>query len=137
MQRPPAFLKTGWIHRLLGGPKAAEAFRDFVEEWDWESSPWQKLASADVLGGVEFLDHLRKQVGDADGELARQQRHMSRPTLDELQAAHTERAEWMARAFRDHGYTLNEIADHADLHYSSISKIVKAWTQGKNAKAKT
>ena len=38
-----------------------------------------------------------------------------------------DRSEWAATAYRDHGYTLAEIAAAIDLHYSSISKIIKSW----------
>ena len=45
-----------------------------------------------------------------------------------------ERAEWMRRASRQHGYTLIEIADAAGLHYSSVGKIIKGW---ENSRFKT
>jgi len=40
-------------------------------------------------------------------------------------------------AYREHGYLLTEIAACAGLHYSSISKIIKAWEEGKNSRFKT
>ena len=36
----------------------------------------------------------------------------------------------MTAAYREHGYLLTEIAAYAGLHYSSISKIIKAWAEG-------
>ncbi|MAE44342.1 MAG: hypothetical protein CMF63_05060 [Magnetovibrio sp.] len=41
--------------------------------------------------------------------------------------------EWMTAAYREDGYLLTEIAAQAGLHYSSISKIIKAWEEGENS----
>ncbi len=54
-----------------------------------------------------------------------------------LHARHPERAEWMARASREHGYTLSQIADEAGLHYGSVSKIIKPWKARRYARNKT
>ncbi len=43
----------------------------------------------------------------------------------------------MTAAYREHGYLLTEIAAYARLHYSSISKIIKAWEEGENSRFKT
>jgi hypothetical protein len=37
---------------------------------------------------------------------------------------------------REHDYLLTEIAAHAGLHYSSISKFIKAWEERKNSRYK-
>jgi len=33
----------------------------------------------------------------------------------------------MAQAYRVHGYTVREIADYAQVHYSLVSKLIKCW----------
>ncbi len=62
---------------------------------------------------------------------------MTPEALDVLRARHPERAAWMARAYRDHGYTLRQIAAEAGLHYGSVSKIIKAWEGRAHARSKT
>ena len=43
----------------------------------------------------------------------------------------------MTEAYRQHGYTMREIAAAAGLHYSSVSKIIKQWEQRANSTFKT
>ncbi len=51
--------------------------------------------------------------------------------------AHADRGAWMTAAHDTLGYTLAEIAAVAGLHYATVSKIIKTWRNGGNAKRKT
>jgi hypothetical protein len=83
----------------------------------------------------------RAEVADrmpaAGDEVPRLQRHPTRPALSSLGESTQKRGEWMTAAYREHGYLLTEIAAHAGLHYSSISKIIKAWAEAGNSRIKT
>ena len=65
------------------------------------------------------------------------QRHPTRPALSSLGLSARKRGEWMTAVYREHGYLLTGIAACAGLHYSSISKFIKAWEEGKNSRFKT
>ena len=65
-------------------------------------------------------------------EVPRGQRHLCRPKLARL-AADAVRGAWMTAATRDHGYTMAQVAAAAGLHYSSVSKIIKATEQTENS----
>jgi len=41
----------------------------------------------------------------------------------------------MREAYRDHGYTMQAIADHAGLHHSTVSRLIKEGDD--NARNKT
>ncbi len=60
-------------------------------------------------------------------------------TLDALRER--DRAEGLARAYRDHGDTMRRdtirIADEAGLHRSSLNRIIKAWEARADARYKT
>jgi len=60
-------------------------------------------------------------------EVPNAQRHFSRPKLKDMESKITDRGEWMSTAYREYGFTMREIADYAGVHYSLVSKIIKAW----------
>ena len=35
------------------------------------------------------------------------------------------RCDWMQEAYGEHGYTMQEIADYAGLHHSTVSRLIK------------
>jgi len=42
----------------------------------------------------------------------------------------------MTEAYKEHGYTMAEIAKYAGVHYSLVSKIIKNW-RGDDSRFKT
>ena len=137
LERAPAFLGTARLLDHFGGWRARAGYRRFVAEGMGAESPWQGLAAPDVLGAAAFLERVQDLAGAVSDEVPKRSRHFARPPLAELRDGSCERAEWMARALRDHGYTLAAIAAEAGLHYSSVSKIVKRWENARNSKIKT
>ena len=127
LQRKPAFLTTSWLLAQFSGPRAQDGFQKYVAEGLEAESPWNRLATAHLLGGPDFLERIRGLTGETSGEVPLRQRRFSRPSLEALRKQFKNRTEWMARAHRKHGYTLSEIAADANLHYSTISKIIKGW----------
>lgn len=125
-----------WLLRQFGTEdKAARAaYRRFVRDGIAQpASPWDDLRAGLVLGGEAFLDGLRARFADAPAETPRSQRNLARPPLSALRKTHAERGAWMTAAYDAHGYTLAEIAASVHLHYSSVSKIIKAWRKGGNS----
>ena len=59
-------------------------------------------------------------------------------TLAAFTRAHPERDRAIAQAYASGGYTMREIGDYFGLHYSRVSKIIRAATQTtRKAKGKT
>lgn len=119
-----------WILRQLGGEDrlARAAYRRFVEEGIAHPIDLKKwLHPGSVLGSEEFLHKLRRRLGASaeTGLLLGQGK--ARPSLVALREGQADRGAWMTQAHDRHGYTLAEIGAAADLHYSSISKIIKNW----------
>ena len=45
--------------------------------------------------------------------------------LAEIKQGKSERGVWMREAYREHGYTMQAIAEFAGLHHSTVSKLIK------------
>ena len=141
--RTPDWLSTDWILARFGDhqARARSAYRRFVAEGAGAASPWQDLGGGVVLGGeafrAEVADRMPAAARFSRGEVPRLQRHPTRPALSSLGLNAQQRGQWMTAAYRAHGYLMTEIAAYAGLHYSSISKIIKAWEKGKNSRFKT
>jgi len=68
---------------------------------------------------------------------SRRQRLVNRPSLRNF-FADDRSIETIYQAYRDHGYTQREIAEHLGVHYATISRRIKKWeeTQGSRSKSK-
>ncbi len=132
----PAFLTTEWI---LGNFSAslAEArrrYRQFVQEGlDAAESPWEKLSGQILLGSEAFVQQAKELLGGREDipEIPRTQRHVGRPSLDELfppgtAARKQERNSLIHLAHGTHGYTLKEISEILGVHYTTISKVINS-----------
>jgi AraC-like DNA-binding protein len=89
------------------------------------------------LGSADFAASLAGHLRLAGREVPKTQRSLARPTLAALRGAGDgkDRA-WMREAQRRHGYTQSQIAAEAGLHYSTVSRLIKALEAGP-AKRKT
>jgi REP element-mobilizing transposase RayT/AraC-like DNA-binding protein len=116
----PAFLTVSAIlDQFSGAQDKRAAYRDYVARGIGLHGP---EAIGDIyLSSAQFADaHAPNQQIE---EIPRRQSHPVPPTLDQLFA--TDPANAPAIAFRDHGYTLKQIADHLGVHYSTISRRLK------------
>jgi REP element-mobilizing transposase RayT len=128
-------LSCNWLLSQFSRQEAAARRRyvHFVREGNQADSPWLQLEGQIFLGGEEFIARLKPWLHKAAGfkEIPCAQRYAGRPSLAKLIPArvlHHRRRRNAAihQAFFKHGYRMSEIARHVGLHYSSISKILKA-----------
>ena len=84
-----------------------------------------------LLGSERFAEQMRPLLEGADAlkEVPRMQRQLLRPSLKALFAGRV-RGDKILRdaAIRkalEYGYSMAAIAEHAGLHYSTVSKIIK------------
>ncbi len=140
--KAPAWLATDWLLSQFGGRQAKATYRRFVAEGAAATaSPLAEGLAAAVRGGValggeEFLAGLADEAGGASAETPARQRRLARPTLAALRRDGDGARLWMAIAHRQYGYTLAEIAVEAGLHYSYISRIIKATVARETGKTK-
>ena len=81
------------------------------------------------MGGAAFRGGLREAARTARSEVPLT--GAAPETLDAL--CERDRAQWLARAYRDQGCTRRRIADEAGLPYSSVNRIIEAWEARANA----
>jgi hypothetical protein len=128
----PDYLTVGWILRLFSSNKkeAQRRYRKFVSEGIQAGSPWDDLQGQILLGEEGFIDKFKDHLTDKDKikEIPRAQRYVSRPPLSKLFSANDKistRNKHISAALVKYGYTLKEIADHLDIHYTTVSKAMK------------
>lgn len=132
MKKASEFLTTGWILGQFAGNrrKAESRFRSFIKEGIIKESPWKELKGQIFLGGAEFIDRFKGIIEKVDDikEIPRVQRHINRPGLSEIFKARgkLQRDKSIYKAHVEFGYSLKEIADYLDLHYTTVSKIINA-----------
>ena len=128
------FLSTDWIlaHFSKNSSKARGKYRKFVSGGSGdEVRPLKDLVGQVFLGGESFVSRMEELFGDKREikEIPRSQRYPGRPPLHRLFGENPienreHRNNKISDAHVSFGYTLKEIADHLDLHYTTISKIV-------------
>jgi putative transposase len=123
----PPFLHVDWLLSQFGTVlrKAQSAYARFVADHD-QASPWEQLNGPNILGSDDFRARLQTQAGSVSREIPKRKRQLRHLPLDEIATQERERGEWMREAYQQHGYTLQQIADHAGLHYSTVSRSIKS-----------
>jgi REP element-mobilizing transposase RayT len=120
LEAVPFFLTVDWILGQFGRSrrKAQEAYREFVAEGRG-ASPWESLVGQVFLGSERFVRRLQAKAAPLP-EVPRGQR-TARPSLATVFARGREE-NGIVNAYRKHGYTLKEIADHLGVHYATVSR---------------
>ena len=104
-------------------------YMEYVEQALTEDAPLKAAKGSYVLGSEAFRKKMHKKNIHANPESPRLQQHIARLSLTKKMENHLERGEWMANAYRLHCYTMREIADFSKVHYSMVSKVIKAWEE--------
>lgn len=128
----PEFLTVDWVLGQLAKERhrAYKRYQEFVREGVEGESPWQELKGQILLGQPRFMERIRGYLRNAGEirEIPRQQRYIMRPLLEEIfrpgRQSHREQAIYQAHV--EYGYTLREISDKLELHYTTVSKIIKS-----------
>jgi len=128
-------LVTDWVLSQFGSErkKAKVSYRRFVRNGIGIESIWSGVRGQSVWGEEEFIESLsdyvrgKKQIP----EIAKCQRFMNRPPLEDIFRTEVlgdkrKRDKSMGEAVLEHGYTQREVADHLGLHFTSVSRILRA-----------
>lgn len=136
-----SYLTTDWILGQFGKtkPEARIKYLQFVKDGMTENeAPWEKLKGQVILGNDMFIERVREFLEGKEQfpEIPRLQRTVGRPALEVLfpageQSTKNKRNPTILEAHVKYGYTLKEIAEHLDVHYTTVSKIIKAELQRK------
>jgi REP element-mobilizing transposase RayT len=127
----PDYLTVGWILGLFSrnNKEAQKQYRKFVIEGIQQDSPWNDLQGQILLGEEGFIDKFKDHLTDKEKikEIPRAQRYVNRPALPKLFSLGEKTAQRNKHIYMAHikyGYSLKQIADHLDIHYTTVSKII-------------
>jgi len=134
-QAKPSWLNTEWLLAGFGQQKskAIEAYKCFVSAGKGQPSPWEQLKNQIFLGDEKFVGSMQGLI-NVDKQLSKipiSQRRAMPKALFYYAEKYEIRNEAIISAYASGGYSLKEIGDYFDLHYSTVSGIIK------NHKSKT
>jgi len=127
-------LTIDWTLGQFGRNKqeAQRRYRKFISGGIQKGSPWDNLQGQILLGKEKFIDHFKDHLTDKEKikEIPRVQRYAHRPSLFKLFTVGEKPVRGNRHIYTAHiqyGYTLKEIADHLNLHYTTVSKVMKGF----------
>lgn len=134
IEKPHPCLSTEWILNQFGSTRriAEKAYRKFVEDGIKQESIWEAVRAQSILGEEEFTatltDYLRGKKDIA--ELPKSQRYIDRPRLENIFSKNilkdiSKRNRKISEAVRLYGYRQREVADYLEMHFTSISRILR------------
>jgi len=127
----PAWLNTGWTldHFGRSSNAAQRKYAEFVEAGIGLPSPLAKVKSQILLGSAAFVKKMKQRLlSSADKKY--EKKKIRRPNLNSLFPVKVRnvkplRNEAIRCAYLEYGYTMAEIADAAQIHFSTVSKVIK------------
>ncbi len=106
---------------------AVAAYGEFVGAGVSAPSVWNNIRGQIYLGSDAFLERLqRKPDDDALREIPRSQRSPLVVPIEHYRRTQVDRNKAMAAAFSSGHYSMREIANAFGVHYSTVSRAVKA-----------
>ncbi len=128
-QAKPSWLNTEWLLAGFGRrkSKAIDAYKRFVKEGKGQPTPWEQLRNQVFLGDETFVVAMQKLI-DVDKELSEiptSQRRAEPRALSYYADKHKTRNKAIVSAYTSGGYTLKQIGEYFELHYSTVSGIIK------------
>lgn len=131
----PTYISIDWILGNFGSDRieAKLKYQQYVNDPEIRESPWEDVKGQCILGTSKYIDELKVILKEMEKtkEIPAYQRFAFRPELEEIFPGDSkpdkkERNLLIKNAHLEFGYTLSEIGRFLDLHYSTVSKIVKS-----------
>jgi hypothetical protein len=124
------WLTVDWILSVFSSDRteAFSLYRAFVLEGMNRPDPFKQLKQQIYLGSDEFLDKMLSKVapGVNLSEIPFPQKHRVAKPISYFANKYPDRDTAISKAYASGIYTLKEIGDYFTLHYSRVSRIVKA-----------
>ena len=131
----PNWLAKDWILSQFGKREATaqKHFIKFMREAKNQSPLWEQLRQQLYLGDEQFVHRQQKQhKTEKDlSEIPKKQRRQVVKPLGFYAAKYKHRNDGIYTAYTSGGYSQKEIADYFNLHYSTVSKLVKQYEKAK------
>ncbi len=129
----PDWLDKEWILGHYGKrlSTAQKNFITFVREGNKQPAIWEQLRQQLYLGDEKFVNQLQsKQAVDKDlTEVTKEQRQRISKPLSYYSKKHKHRNDAINAGYIDGAYSQKDIADYFEVHYSTVSKIIKKYEE--------
>jgi len=126
----PEWLQTDWILTQFGRQRASviRKYVEFVHEGTRLPSVWTQLQGQIYLGSEAFIKKMQAQIAKQPSldEIPRAQRRALTQPLADFEQRY-DRNEAIARAYLSGQHTMAAIAGHFGVHYTTVSKLVRAY----------
>jgi len=124
------WLTTDWVLSAFSQRKieAMQQYRTFVSQGLRRPKPWEDLKNQIYLGDEEFVDEMLGKVSvnmDLSEIPSSQKRRIAKP-LEFYERKNSDRNMAIAKSYESGAYSLKVIGEYYNLHYSTVSRIVKA-----------
>ena len=131
----PTWFNSDWLLPAFGNRSgcAKKRYSAFVLAGISRESLWSELKHQVYLGDDQFVERMQSLIG-MDRDLSETPQIQSRPPakpIAEYLNQENHRNQAIISAYQSGGYTLREIAAFFNLHYSTVSNIIR------NSKSKT
>ena len=107
--------------------KAVKRYVRFVSDGNSQVSPWEHLKDQVFLGSDAFVDAMQRKVtsGRDLREIPQARPRSVAKPIGQYAKECADRDSAIAAAYASGGYTMKDIGDHFNLHYSRVSRIVR------------
>lgn len=124
------WLTVDWVLRLFSRKKAEaiKQYRLFVSEGRNQHGPWDKIQNQIYLGNDAFVDEMQYKISPTqslDDIPLSQRRQVAKP-LTYYEEKYGDRDEAIFNCYKSGAYSMKEIGVHFGLHYSRVSRVIKA-----------
>jgi Helix-turn-helix. len=136
-ESPPPCLTTDWILGQFSRTrtKAEQEYRQFVDGGIGKDPIWSEIKGQTILGDDDFVESQTPHIKDRRDipAIPKSHRFVSRPGLDEIFSEKMmqdkiKRDKRIIEAVQKYGYTQQQIAAHLNVHYSTVSNLVRGKT---------
>jgi REP element-mobilizing transposase RayT len=129
LARCPDWLETEWVLNCFDHDRgrAAQEYAKFVRDGMKTGFQLKDAVEQQIyLGPRDFISSLQAEIraGDDLSEIPKDQKKLVREDLPFFAREYPERNEAMARAYLSGFFTLNEVAGHFGVHYTTVSRAV-------------
>ena len=125
----PAWLETDRILGEFSSQRAAaqQHYIEFVKIAPRQSNVWQELRHQIYLGDKDFVTRMQAFIDDANAisEIPLLQRREPARSLAYYASELTDKKQAMKVAYATGQYTMKAIAEYFNVHYSTVSRVVK------------
>lgn len=124
----PSWLDSQWIiaHFAKRRATAIERYKQFVSEGKNQPSIWEQLRNQIFIANEDYIEEIQRKIDkDADiSEIPTSQRRAMPKPIEHYAKKYKHRDQAIIAAYKSGGYSMKEIAEYFDLHYSSVSRII-------------